>query len=280
MAVFRIGNQSAFSAVPLQRPFDFALANGFEAFEWFPDKRADGAGWQMSDLDATARQRYRDQARDAGIRLSVHAPLSADPLRPGAEAELDETLRFAMDLGAGLLNIHLTDPRRLEEYAGVVCRFVQRCSIAGVRLAIENVPNTAPEDFNRLFSLLPRTSRNGPMVGMCLDIGHANLHPSTHNDYLAYLDRLGPGVPILHAHLHENHGDRDSHLVLFTGPAGQQPLGVSSLLRRLYQRQFDGNLILEQWPSPPEMLLTARDKLQALLMGLEDRSSSVGLDPG
>jgi sugar phosphate isomerase/epimerase len=279
MTVFRIGNQSAFSAVPLQGPFDFALNHGFEAFEWFPDKRADGAGWLMSDLDAATRQHFRHSARDAGIRLSVHAPLSADPLRPGAESELEQALHFAMDLGAGLLNIHLTDPRRLEEYASVVSRFVQRCSIAGVRLAIENMPNTAPEEFNRLFSLLPKNSRNGPMVGMCLDIGHANLHPSTHNDYLAYLERLSPAVPILHAHLHENYGDRDSHLVLFTGPAAEQPLGVSTLLQRLRDRQFDGNLILEQWPDPPDKLLMARDKLQAILAGFDD-SGSVRLNSG
>lgn len=263
MAGFRIGNQSAFSAIPLTRPFEFALANGFEAFEWFPDKRPDGAGWVCADLDAATRLEYRDRARDAAIRLSVHAPVSADPLRPGRE--LDDSLKLAVDLGAGLLNIHLTDPRRLEDYASAVLPLMQRCSISGVKLAIENTPYTSPEDFNRLFALLPRTARNGPAVGMCLDIGHANLHAATHNDYIAYLDRLSPEVPIVHAHLHENHGDRDSHLVLFTGPAAEDPSGVTALIARLRDRGFDGSLILEQWPTPPEMLLTARDRLNSLI---------------
>ncbi|NBO90978.1 MAG: hypothetical protein EBV06_01475, partial [Planctomycetia bacterium] len=87
MSGFRIGNQSAFSADPLTRPFDFAVANGFEAFEWFPDRRPDGAGWQCSDLDAHTRLKFRQRARDAGIRLSVHAPVTADPLRPGPELD-------------------------------------------------------------------------------------------------------------------------------------------------------------------------------------------------
>lgn len=263
MAGFRIGNQSAFSAVPLTAPFDFALKAGFEAFEWFPDKRPDGAGWLCTDLDAATRLAYRDRARDAGIRLSVHAPLTADPLKPGRE--LDDALRLAVDLGAGLLNVHLTDPRRVEEFAAALTPFVQRCSISGVRLAVENIVSTSPDDFNRLFAHLPRATRNGPPVGMCLDIGHANLHAATHNDYVAYLDRLSPDVPIVHAHLHENHGDRDSHLVLFTGPAATNPDGVAALIRRLKTRGFDGSLILEQWPTPPEMLIATRDRLAEVI---------------
>lgn len=263
MAGFRIGNQSAYSAVPLTAPFDFALANGFAAFEWFPDKRPDGPGWLAPDLDAPTRQALRARARDAGVALSVHAPISADPLVPRTHRELDESLRLALDLGAGLLNIHLTGPGRMDEYASAVLPFAQRCAVSGVKLAIENTPEGSPEDFNRLFAVLPR--QNGaPVVGMCLDIGHANLHRTTHNDYLGYLGRLSPEVPVLHVHAHENWGDRDSHLPLFTGPAGRDPSGVAALLRRLARRGFDGCVILEQWPSPPGLLVQARDRLEAL----------------
>ena len=264
--LLRIGNQSAFSANPLTLPFDFAVQHGFDAFEWFPDKRPDGAGWVVGDLSSAQRQNFRDRARDAGISLSVHAPVHAEPLRPGAARELDDSLRLAVDLGAGLLNIHFSEPRRVEEYAAAVTPLVQRCSISGVKLAIENVPATSPEDFNRLFSLLPRSSsRNESAVGMCLDVGHANLHPGTTNDYIAYVDRLRPEVAIIHLHLHENNGDRDSHLVIFTGPAAHDPSGVLALLDRLEQRAFAGNVILEQWPQPPELLTQARDRLVELV---------------
>jgi sugar phosphate isomerase/epimerase len=266
MAGLRIGCQSAFSAVPLTAPFDFALANGFDSFEWFPDKRPDGAGWLASDLDLPFRQAIRARARDAGMRLSVHAPVWADPLVPRTHPDLESSLRLAVDLGASLLNIHMTDPSRPAEFASAVLPLAQRCSISGVKLAIENTPAASPEDFNRLFALLPRGS-----AGMCLDIGHANLHSTTHNDYIGFLDRLAPEARILHVHLHENHGDRDSHLVLFTGPSARSDEGPRALVRRLIQRGFEGSLILEQWPSPPTLLTTARDRLASLISEEEAR---------
>jgi sugar phosphate isomerase/epimerase len=258
----RIGNQSAFSASPITLPFDFAIQHGFDAFEWFPDKRPDGPGWEIGDLSPANRQTLRKRARDAGLSLSVHAPVHADPLDRGAAKDLDDSLRLAVDLGAGLLNVHFRDGRHVEEFAAAVLPLVQRCSISGVKLAFENVPEVSPEDVNRLFGLLPRPAPgNEPAVGLCLDVGHANLHPSTKNDYIGYIDRLRMEVPIIHLHLHENHGDRDSHLVVFTGPAGRDPAGVLALMNRLEQRGFVGNVILEQWPQPPGLLVQARDRL-------------------
>jgi len=255
----RIGNQSAFSASPWTLPFDFALQHGFDAFEWFPDKKPDGAGFAAGDVSPSQRHELRARARDAGISLSVHAPIHADPIRH--PKDLDDSLRLAVDLGAGLLDTHLEDPAHVEEFAQALLPLVQRCSISGVKLAIENTPRTSPEDVNRLFALLPRSRNGEPHVGLCLDVGHANLNASTRNDYLAFFDRLSAEVPIIHLHLHENHGDRDSHLVLFTGPAGRDPAGVIGLLDRLTMRNFSGNAILEQWPQPPELLLAARERL-------------------
>ncbi|MFO0845438.1 MAG: sugar phosphate isomerase/epimerase family protein [Gemmataceae bacterium] len=260
--MIRVGNQSAFSAHPLTAPFDFALAHGFDAFEWFPDKRPDGAGWVAADLSAADRQQIRGRARDAGVSLSVHAPVTADVLNPRTHRDLEDSLRLAIDLGAGLLNFHLSDPRRVEEFARALQPWCDRCGISGVKLAVENVPATGPDDFNRLFTLLPR---NG--VGMCLDVGHANLHPGTRNDYIGYVDRLAAEVPITHLHLHENDGDRDSHLPLFTGPAGRDAGGVAALLDRLARRGFSGSGILEQWPQPPELLVRARERLTELARG-------------
>ena len=260
--MIRVGNQSAFSAHPLTLPFDFAVQQGFDAFEWFPDKRPDGAGWVASDLSAAQRQILRDRARDAGISLSVHAPVHVDPLRKETHQCLEDSLRLAVDLGAGLLNLHFAQPHRADEFALALTPWVDRAGIAGLKVAVENVPATSPEDFNRLFSLLPRIG-----AGVCLDIGHANLHPSTRNDYIAYVDRLRPEVPILHLHLHENHGDRDSHLVLFTGPAGKDASGVMALFDRLERRGFAGNAILEQWPQPPALLAQARERLLDLVRG-------------
>lgn len=258
--MIRVGNQSAFSAYPLTQPFEFALHHGFDAFEWFPDKHSDGSGWIPADLSPRQRQELRSRARDAGISLTVHAPIHVDPLRTATHRDFEESLRLAVDLGAGLLNIHLIDPLRLEEFAQAVLPWIQRCSIAGVKLTVENLPAIAPEDINRLFTLIPRHG-----LGFCFDLGHANLHPSTRNDYIAFIDRLAQGVPIQHLHLHENYGDEDSHLVLFSGPAGENDQGLIALWKRLQERHFSGTAILEQWPSPPEKLTQARDQFLDLI---------------
>src|SRR5271166_1789432 len=52
----RIGNQTS-SQVPARLPFDFALRNGFDAFEWFSDKGR--AGWCEADMDAEMRRELR-----------------------------------------------------------------------------------------------------------------------------------------------------------------------------------------------------------------------------
>jgi sugar phosphate isomerase/epimerase len=100
---------------------------------------------------------------------------------------------------------------------------------------------------------------------MCLDVGHANLCDVTRNDYLGYLDRLASGTPVSHVHLHENWGDQDAHLTIFTGPSAHDVAGVEGLISRLVRRGFAGCMILEQWPRPPLLLDTARGRLLELL---------------
>jgi sugar phosphate isomerase/epimerase len=136
----------------------------------------------------------------------------------------------------------------------------------GLQLSLENIIATAPEDINALFAdLRARDQVRARSVGLCLDIGHANLFEGTRNDYLGYLDRLSDRVPIVHVHLHENRGDHDSHMMLFTGPAGENPLGIEGLARRLIERSYSGSIIFEQWPRPSSLLSMARNRLRAII---------------
>jgi sugar phosphate isomerase/epimerase len=134
-----------------------------------------------------------------------------------------------------------------------------------VRLSLENTPQTSPDDFNAVFGVLSAMSEAAGRVGMCLDSGHANLFPGTRNDYLKFVDLLGDHVPIIHWHAHENWGDRDSHLSLFTGPSARDDRGIRELIRRLKKRGFSGSVVLEQWPQPPEVLVQTRLRLRQLL---------------
>ncbi len=260
-----IGNQtSCWAATPLD-PFEFALASGFDAFEWFPDKKP-GLGWDEADLSEELRAAIRDAARARGVRLSVHARWQANPLDPEASAVLWRDLELAEDLGAELLNLHLCHEAGIEAYIEAIRPLARRVAERGLLLAIENTPHHAPEQFNELFARL-RDAQGFPAgsVGMCLDVGHANLCAATRNDYLGFLDRLAPETPILHLHLHENWGDADTHLPLFTGPAGRDEAGVRGLLERLQRRQVGGSIIFEQWPSPPELLVNARARVLELI---------------
>jgi hypothetical protein len=52
---------------------------------------------------------------------------------------------------------------------------------------------------------------------------------------------------------------------LFTGPSATNDAGVRALVRRLWVLGFEGAIILEQWPHPPEQLVRTRNRLSELL---------------
>ncbi|NVM20951.1 MAG: TIM barrel protein [Desulfobacterales bacterium] len=258
----RIGNQTAFSALTAIQPFEYAVANGFDAFEWFPDKKESGAGWTESDLSKETRVLIKNTALAHDMRLSVHADLPSSPLRPEFCDLLYRDIELAQDIGASVLNIHLDTDEGIDAYVEAIMPCIRRLARAGIKLAIENTPVTGPEDFNELFRRLHNLgSTDAAHVGMCLDLGHANLCEPTRNDYLKFIDLLDPQVPIIHVHIHENYGDYDSHLPLFTGPAAKDPSGIKGFMVRIRKRGFSGCVIFEQWPQPPCLLNEARNRL-------------------
>src|ERR1039457_1582749 len=227
----RIGNQTASSAPALMVPFEYAVESGFDAFEWFPDRKSPGTGWDVGDVDTEARDRIRSTALSHDVRLSVHAPWQANPLKPEAQPLLHGSLDFAREIAASLLNIHLYAEEGPDAYISAIAPLIGRLPESGIWLSLENTPLTPPWHFNEFFARLLELHPSGAdCVGMCLDIGHANLCAPTRNDYLRYLSELDSRVPIIHLHAHENWGDRDSHLPMFTGPAGKDGAGIRVLL--------------------------------------------------
>jgi len=266
----RIGNQTAIACADRMEPFEFALRHGFEAFEWFADKKenADGSalGWDESDMDDATRAWIRETGRQHGVLFTVHAPWQANPLQPGGADLLLRSVEFARDIGADLVNLHLYMDDGAAGYVAALAPVIRAAADRGLRVSIENTPHTTPGDFNATFACLrERVAGANGRVGMCLDVGHANLCGETHNDFIAYVDGLAPHVPVIHLHVHENYGDADSHLTLFTGPARDDDSGVRALLERLRRRAYAGALILEQWPRPPEILVEAASRLRSLI---------------
>ncbi len=274
----RIGNQTAISCADPLEPFHFALRHGFDAFEWFADKKTSGngtcAGWDESDMDADSRAWIRDTGAAHDVRFSVHAPWQANPLDADGIPLLLRSIDFARDIGAGLVNLHLYMDEGPAGFAKALEPVLRHAVAAKLKISIENTPQTTPDDFNETFDALGRLP-DVPTgtVGMCLDIGHANLCRSTHNNFVRYLDLLSDVVPIIHVHAHENHGDRDSHLTLFTGPAREDVSGIRAFLNRLQQRAYCGAVILEQWPDPQELLVEAATHLRRLWEQAQSDSS-------
>ncbi|MCP4714810.1 MAG: sugar phosphate isomerase/epimerase, partial [Deltaproteobacteria bacterium] len=200
------------------------------------------------------------------LRISVHVPWNANPLQPDAGRIISEHICFAKDMGASLINIHLYTDSGIDAFIESIIPYFDDLAQNRISLAIENTPLTTPDNFNELFEKILKSGHPAlSNAGMCLDIGHANLCSPTINDYIRYLDLLEPHVPINHVHLHENYGDCDSHLCLFTGPSAQNTDGISLLIRRLHGRHFNGSLILEQWPEHPALLKQAVTRLRRML---------------
>jgi phosphoglucan,water dikinase len=271
----RIGNQTAYSASTFLEPLEFAVEHGFDVFEWFADKKQndDGAthGWDETDMDADQRAAIKRLGKEEGIRFTVHAPWQANPLWPEAKDLLGRSVDFAHDIGADLVNVHLYLDDGPAAYAKALTSTLDYATHRGVRISIENTPLTSPADFAETFAHFDRETLAIGRVGMCLDIGHANLYDGTRNDYIRYLDELSPEVPIIHLHVHENWGDQDTHLTLFTGPARDNDAGVRALVERMVQRGYAGAMIFEQWPEPPTLLVEAVKRLRDLLNRVQPR---------
>jgi sugar phosphate isomerase/epimerase len=260
--MIRIGNQTSAHA-PANLPYEFARTSGFAAFEWFSDRGRHG--WSEDLASDAEREELRRVALAGAVRFSVHAPFAADPTtRDGAEA-LARSIRFGGAIAAKVVNLHFFPEHHARDYVEALKPLLDAAAQADLVLSLENTPATSPDHANAVFGVLSAVPGAAGRVGMCLDSGHANLHGPTRNDYVRYVDLLGGHVPIVHWHAHENWGDRDSHLPLFTGPSGVDDRGLRGLVRRLKARGFSGSVILEQWPDPPAVLVRTRDRLAELL---------------
>ena len=93
--------------------------------------------------------------------------------------------------------------------------FSGRLNDLGSRLVLENVYERSPEDILPLFRELSPDN-----VGFCLDVGHqAVFGDGALGNWLSVL-----GIYLGHLHLHDNHGDIDSHLALGCGGIDFNPL--------------------------------------------------------
>lgn len=198
-------------------------------------------GFEAADLTVGRTYVYDERLP----RLIDRAPLSlcAFHLPDCASWGVDiETIFRAIDLNAGARErrlplithpyvaegVHEDTLGRLE-----ICKkILSHAKKRGLDLLFENT-DERPEDFERLFGIFPE-------AGLCLDVGHANLHER--NLSLEFLEKFYERLR--HIHLNDNRGGRgqagDRHL-----PLGEGTVDFGEILSFLIERNYAGPLGIE-----------------------------------
>jgi sugar phosphate isomerase/epimerase len=181
----------------------------------------------FSYADAGFRAFLQQELRDKEFHLnSIHIHMahrdpasdlaSLDPThRDKALGDHKQAVDLAADLGGCILVTHdisIPEPDAedgLEKRAAFVQgmgEVAEYAAPAGVRLALENTGgNRYTGDPERLVALM--ADLGAPNVGVVIDTGHRNLI----GDPAAALRTVGDHLITLH--LHDNHGERDEHLL-------------------------------------------------------------------
>ncbi len=240
--------------------------------------------WAMRPhLDYTDPRRagaLREELERAGLRVeSIHAPVYttydealagrgwlslAHPLPRERRRALEEMKRAALalaPLGADHMVVHTHYPYDPEmEYSAeglksALQELLSFCREHGLRVALENVPGEEGA-LRRIVGLVEEL--RSPGLGLCLDLGHANLGGNP----LDELERALPLPCLLNIHLHDNDGRKDAHLVPGEGTLPWDEVG-EALREGGYGRGL--TLELRHKGDPSSVLEGLTGRLQGLL---------------
>lgn len=209
------------------------------------------AGWlkeyhlQLVDLHASNGQA-------AGDRWWVSADTA---VREAGCALIGNRIEMAEYLGSDVIVVQLprlpeTDEQQAAYWEGLHQSLYDVRPLAGkqgVRIALENVPNTAagrPNDnfgvFEKLFSDYP-----GDFIGLCYDSGHGNIDGKG----LDRLDRLKDRL--IAVHLHDNDGTADQHRLPFSGTVDWARL-LAVMAASSYRKGISLESNMNSYPEWPE----------------------------
>lgn len=203
--------------------------------EWWPappalkEIEASGFGWvQLHSPPAGVLANPRsciaharaagDALAETGLRCVLHGPPGVRPGETGADRALEGAVAYGAECGADAVVLHardFTEGRGAEDRALAETRSLASLATVaervGVALALENLapvyPGPEPIAANPLAirSLVRRIS--SPAVGICLDVGHANVIAGLRRTSLSRMIEPVLDLTILF-HLHDNLGAR------------------------------------------------------------------------
>jgi sugar phosphate isomerase/epimerase len=157
-------------------------------------------------------ERGSGAGRSGGVPISISDPERIR--RVDAVDEVKRALEVAETVAFRYLIQHMTstrqpvDPRNLDAAFSSLEHLVLFAKQRGVTIAIENTPGefSSPES---LAQFVKQTRLND--LRFCFDIGHAHMAEGVAAGVESMLDR------VVTVHLHDNHGEKDEHLLPFEG---------------------------------------------------------------
>ena len=253
-------------------------AHGFQAVELYATRT------HFDYHNVSAVGDLQQWLADAGLALhGIHAPTaesyvggrwgppltlaSADAaMRARAVSEAEHALHIARRIPAAVFVVHLGLPRTQSSGPGDNSRDGARRSVEelqrlaaplGVKVAVEIIPN----ELSRAGSLVHFIEHDldAEDVGVCLDFGHAHMD----GDLVDAIETVSGHL--VSAHVHDNRGRTDDHLVPFEGTI-DWPAAMTAIQKVGYDR----TLLFEigaQGPTKQTLVkaLKARQKIERLL---------------
>jgi sugar phosphate isomerase/epimerase len=226
--------------------------------------------------DKHAMRRAAQVLEKEGIEAySFHAPFREDidvtSLDAGARAharkEIFSAVEAAAILGARHFVFHPGPEKsykpspeerllRMQHAAAIINDVCNYCLQLGVGIALENMlPHLFFGNMRDMLWIIGAI--DSPIVGTCLDTGHAFIA----GDIAKILYKLSGHLQFLHAN--DNHGHSDDHL-----PPGKGKIDWKQVLHELNEIDFEGALILELMgnaqKSMDEVMLEARQSRRYL----------------
>jgi sugar phosphate isomerase/epimerase len=235
--------------------------------------------------DPQAVRELGNALREHGLTLhSLHAPTERD-LSPGRESgvplsisdperirrldavdEIKRTLEVTEKVPCKYLIQHIghgrqtADPRKLDAAFTSLENLSMFAKARGVTIALENTPSELGSP-SVLHKFLVDTHLND--LRLCFDIGHAHIDEGVAPGFEAMRDHL------VSSHIHDNHGDKDEHLLPFDGT-----IDWDAALRGFVDAPQLIAMVFEikgQGATPPslEEIGAACDKLEEKLSGMQ-----------
>jgi sugar phosphate isomerase/epimerase len=157
-------------------------------------------------------ERDLSPGRESGVPLSISDPERIRRL--DAVDEIKRTLEVTEKVPCKYLIQHIghgrqaADPRRLDAAFTSLENLSMFAKARGVAIALENTPSELGSP-SVLHKFLIDTHLND--LKLCFDIGHAHIDEGVAPGFEAMRDQL------VSSHIHDNHGDKDEHLLPFDG---------------------------------------------------------------